>query len=226
MERIEIEEILAAAERTAADGDALGPTGFWRLVSAVKADPSLVDEYAQRIARIDRESFANWAVLSVPLGLGTSLMVLGTAVGLGFITWAYYLVGGAAALVFLAGFGALLVTTHGLGHLIGGSIVGIRFTSWFIGSIGMPQPGVKIDYASYLRAPAVSRAWMHASGAIATKVTPFLLLGAAIASGAPSWVPWLVGLMGVGMVMTDVLWSTKSSDWMKFRREMKFAQRS
>jgi hypothetical protein len=30
--------------------------------------------------------------------------------------------------------------------------------------------------------------------------------------------------MGVAALATDVLWSTKASDWKKFRREMSFAQ--
>jgi hypothetical protein len=102
--------------------------------------------------------------------------------------------------------------------------VGIDFTHWFIGTIVRPQPGVKVDYSSYLRTPAMARAWMHASGAIVTKAIPVLLLGAAVAAGLPSWAIWGLVVISVATIATDVLWSTKSSDWMKFRRERRFAQ--
>ncbi|MGH8946599.1 MAG: hypothetical protein ACRDVL_10670, partial [Acidimicrobiia bacterium] len=114
----------------------------------------------------------------------------------------------------------------GLGHLVVGTIAGIRFTSWFIGSITRPQPGVKVDYSTYLRARPQRRAWMHASGAIITKVIPFALLGAAIAADLPTWAVWGVVVIGLAAIATDILWSTKSSDWKRFRREMEFAQRS
>ena len=95
--------------------------------------------------------------------------------------------------MFLLGFGIILVTTHGLTHLAVGTLMGMRFTHWFVGKLTQPQPGVKLDYATYLRAPATSRAWMHASGAIVTKLMPFVFLGAAIAAGVPD-----VGRLGVG----------------------------
>ncbi len=46
----------------------------------------------------------------------------------------------------------------------------MRVIYWFVGTIRRPQPGVKVDYASYLRAPPRQRAWMHASGAIVVEV--------------------------------------------------------
>jgi hypothetical protein len=85
---------------------------------------------------------------------------------------------------------------------------------------------VKLDYASYLRAPAFSRAWMHASGAIVTKIMPFAFIGAAVAAGVPDWVTWALVVIGLVSIGTDVLWSTKASDWKKYRREMALAQSS
>jgi hypothetical protein len=103
--------------------------------------------------------------------------------------------------------------------------VGIKFTAWFIGKITQPQPGVKTDYSSYLRTPPRSRAWMHAAGAIVTKLLPFLMIGAGLATGVPAWAVWALVAMGVVGLATDVLWSTKASDWKKFQREMSFAQK-
>ncbi len=226
MDPSSIGQALDRAQEALDGGMGLSGTGFWRAVAAVKADPVLVDRYAERIARIDQEAFSSWPLVKVPLRVGTSLMVVATLVGLVLIGAAYYTSGFAAAFYIGAGTGVLLVTTHGLGHLVVGRLVGIGFTGWFIGSISQPQPGVKVDYSSYLRTPARGRAWMHASGAIVTKSIPFLMVGASLASGAPTWVAWVLAAVGTATIVTDVLWSTSSSDWMKFKREMAFSQRS
>ena len=226
MDRARVEAILDAAEKAVSAGSPLAPTGFWKAVAAVKRDQTLVEAYADRIARIDRASFKTWALVTVPLWLGNVLMIGGTLVGLALVARAYYLEGTGAGLVFLVGFGIVLVTTHGLGHLAVGSLMGMRFTHWFIGTLSRPQPGVKLDYATYLRAPAVSRAWMHASGAIVTKTVPFVFLGAALAADLPAWVVWALVVIGLAQIGTDLVWSTKASDWKKFRREMNLAQTS
>jgi len=65
---------------------------------------------------------------------------------------------------------------------------------------------------------------MHAAGAIATKLTPFLVIPYAIAIGTETWAVLLLLALGVIQIVTDVLFSVKASDWKKFRREMKFAR--
>lgn len=224
MDETQIEATLDAAERAVATGTPVGQAGFWKVVGAVKGDPGLVERYADRIARIDRAALKGWALVTVPLWLGNMLMIGGSLIGLVLVAWAYSLEGNVAGVVFLLGFGVVLVTTHSLGHLVTGALMGIRFTHWFIGSMSQPQPGVKVDYASYLRAPPASRAWMHASGALVTKIVPFALLGAAFAADVPTWTVVVLIVVGIGQVLTDVIWSTKASDWKKFRREMGFAQ--
>ncbi|MFQ5523575.1 MAG: hypothetical protein ACE5F5_08355 [Acidimicrobiia bacterium] len=222
----EIEAALDAAEESLARGGTLAGTRFWRAVAAVKGDPELVDRYATRIARIDQQAFRQWALFKVPLWVGNLIMVLASVLGLLLIALAYGVTGLAAVVLFFAGFGILLVTTHGLAHLLVGSLVGIRFTHWFIGTVTRPQPGVKVDYASYLATPAPKRAWMHAAGAITTKILPFVLIGAAAAASLPGWTVWILVGLGVVQIITDVVWSTKSSDWKKFQRERSFAQAS
>lgn len=204
------------------EGKGLAGTGYWKLVSEIKADASL-HRHIDAVSEIDQIAFKNWALLTVPLWIGTTLMVLGTVLGLFLVGMAYPTGGVWAGIWLLAGTIVLLVTTHGLAHLVVGQTLGIRFTAWFIGNISRPQPGVKTDYSTYLRAPATSRAWMHASGAIVTKAVPFLMIGAAVVADVPAWSIWALVLLGVFQIMTDVLWSTKASDWKKFRREMKFA---
>jgi len=226
MEISAIESAMAAAGTSLADGGGLSGTGFWPAVASVKRTPDLVERYADRIAAIDHGAFENWAAYKVPLHPGTTLMGFGTLMGLGLVWAAYYLEEVWALLSFFAGVGVLLVTTHGLAHLLVGTIVGIGFTGWFIGTWKQPQPGVKVDYSTYLRVTASKRAWMHAAGAITTKLLPFLLIGAAVYSPLPGWTIWV--LIGIGVVasVTDIVWSTKSSDWKKYRREMEFAQTS
>lgn len=224
MDGRQIEVTLGAAEHAVASGSPIAPTGFWKAVAAVKHDPALVEPYADRIARIDRAALKGWALVTVPLWLGNVLMIGGTMIGLVLVAWAYSLDGNTAAIVFLLGFGIVLVTTHGLAHLVAGTLMGMRFTHWFISTIRRPNPGVKVDYSTYLRAPATSRAWMHAAGAIVTKVLPFAFLGAAFAADIPAWAIVLLVVVGFVQIATDILWSTKASDWKKFRREMAFSQ--
>jgi len=218
---------LDAAEKAVSSGAPVAPTGFWKAVAAVKRDPGLVEAHADRIARIDRATLKAWALITVPLWLGNVVMIGGTAIGLAVVAWAYYLEDLVSGLVFLLGFGIVLVTTHGLGHLVVGSLLGMRFTHWFIGPLRPPlPPGVKLDYSTYLRTPPRSRAWMHASGAIVTKLMPLAFVGAAFAAEVPTWVVWALMGIGLAQIATDILWSTKASDWKKFRREMDLAQRS
>jgi hypothetical protein len=226
VEDTRIEAALAAAEDAVAAASSLSGTGFWPAVAAVKRQPVQVDRFGERIAVIDQAAFSNWALVKVPIGIGTAAMTAATVAGLALIWWAYYLTGFGASIAFLLGTGTLMVTTHGLAHLVIGRLMGIEFTAWFIGTWLQPQPGVKLDYETYLATPPAKRAWMHASGAITTKLLPFVLVGAAIASGAQGWVTVALLVVGVASIVTDVLWSTNASDWNRFRREMGFAQPS
>lgn len=224
MESPGIEAALARAEAKVYDGGGLDGTGFWGAVARVKGNRELAERFGARIATIDRAAFRDWALLVVPIVPGTLLALIATAGGLALVGWAYSLEGITAVLVFAIGFGMVWVTTHGLGHLLIGRLLGIRFTDWFIGTLKQPQPGVKVDYESYMRAPARSRAWMHASGAIVSKLIPFAFLGAALAADLPTWAVWALVGFGVFSVITDLLWSTKASDWKKFKREMALAR--
>jgi len=226
MERSEAETVLSAVEERLATDPAAGlaGSGFWKVVSAAKRTPELVAEFADRIAATDRAAFERWALLTVPLGVGTAAAIVGTVVGLVLVGLAYSTPEPWNGLLLLAGTGVMLVTTHGLAHLVVGRLAGIRFTHWFIGTVARPQPGVKTDYATYLTTDARRRAWMHASGAVVTKILPFALIPAALIAGVPGWATILLVVMGVVSIITDILWSTQVGDWKKFRREMSFAK--
>ena len=225
MDHNEVEQALANIEHALTqDADAsLSNLGFWTIVDAAKKDPELAATFGARIAHLDLYSFLRWAILTIPLGIGTLIAVIGTGFGLTLIVMAYSTDAPANGLLVLVGMFVLFTTLHSLAHLVVGRIVGIRFTHWFIGAIARPQPGVKIDYVSYLRTPASGRAWMHAAGAIVSKIVPFALLPVALAAAVPGWTIGVVVLMGVTSLFTDAFLSVKSGDWKKFKREMRFA---
>ncbi|HYR92827.1 MAG TPA: hypothetical protein VEP48_01380 [Methylomirabilota bacterium] len=225
MDEREIEAALAAAERElAADRSPdLAAMGFWRAVTAVKKRRDLVDNYAERIARIDRAVFRRRVSLLLPASVGVVLLSLAAAVGLVVLVVAPSLDHPLRDLAVLVGMGALLVATHDLAHLVTGALWGMHFTDWFI-KPPMPQPGLKLDYASYLRATPRQRAWMHASGAIVSKIVPFAVVPYALAIGCDTWCVASLLAVGAASIVTDVLFSVRASDWKKFRREMKLAR--
>lgn len=241
MDTEDIDRTLSETERALEGGGKpdLKRLGFWKAVGAVKRDRALVDRYADRIARIDRETFKRSVPIRFPVALGVVADVLGLVLGIALIalTMPPTATGPAAELqrvpvwrlapwrelIFLAGMGAILVASHTLTHWVFGTLSGIRFTHWFAVPPLKPQPGFKTDYASYLRTRAVSRAWMHASGAIVTKLVPFAALPFALQAGLDAWAIWLILGIGVIQIATDALWSVKASDWKRFRREMRAA---
>ena len=110
----------------------------------------------------------------------------------------------------LLGAGAVwTVSLHSPTHWAVGRAIGIDFTDYFIGGPPPPRPGLKTDYATYLRADPDSRAWMHASGAIMTKVAPLFALAFWPASDAPWWSAAGLVAICVASIATDVAFSVK-----------------
>ncbi len=223
-----IDDVLAACERSLAGAEKvdLRALGFWRAVEAVKRDRALVERYADRIARIDRGAFLRSVPLVFPAPVGVVLLTLGTVAGVVLVVAALALPALWRDLALLAGAGALIGATHGLAHYVVGGLFGMRFTHWFSLPPKKPQPGFKIDYATYLRVSATSRAWMHASGAIVSKLVPFVVLVLALVAGAEPWTLWILLAIGLVQLVTDALFSVRASDWKKFRREMRAARAS
>jgi len=222
----EIETALAASERELDAGRVpdLRALGFWRAVAAVKRRRELVDPYANRIAAVDRKTFRRRVRLTFPIGVGIALVIGGLVIDVALLAVASGSSHQWREILVLVGAAGLDIATHGPAHLVVGALVGIRFTDWFIDLAAKRPPGFKTDYASYLRASPRARAWMHAAGAITTKVTPFLVVPYALAIDT-EW--WAVGaLLGVGLaqVVSDVVYSTRKSDWKKFSREMRLAR--
>lgn len=233
MDAQEIDRVLSEAERVLEGGGKtdLKRLGFWKAVASVKRDRALVDRYADRIGAIDRRAFEQSVLIRFPAAFGLLLDLGGVAVGIALIYVSSHWFGvslpqplGSSPwreLSFLAGFGALLGMSHTLAHWVVGTLMGIKFTHFFSVPPLRPQPGFKIDYASYLRTPAYQRAWMHASGAIVTKLVPFGVYPFAIGDGLQPWAVWTILAIGFIQIATDAFISVKASDWKKFRREMR-----
>lgn len=231
-----LDEIDRAVEAGETD---LRSLGFWSLASRAKRDPGAAP-HAERFGAIDGKAFEARAGPLFPVWLGNLVLMTGTLVLLAAVAVALRLATGslggeprptiAGLLLLGAGLG-LSVTVHAPAHWVMGRLVGMRFTRYFLDGPFRIQPGVKSDYGSYLLTPAARRATMHAAGALASKVAPFVVLGWALVFDwqrgwdvLPSWSLW--GLLGIGLfqIVTDVLWSTRRSDWKKVRRELRIAR--
>jgi hypothetical protein len=212
----------------------LGRLGFWRLVALIKRDDELIDRYAEQVGRIDSKAFRARVRFRVPVWIGNGLLLGGAAVG---VLAAVLAVRNANAnpgqppdvelfsgLALLVAAGAWAIGLHSPTHWLVGRLVGIRFTDYFLGGPPPKRPGLKTDYATYLRADPRARAWMHASGALATKLAPFLALVFFGASDAAPWARYALIGFGFLLIATDVLFSTKTSDWKKVRRELAVAR--
>jgi hypothetical protein len=216
-------QVLERAAAAVDAGQPLDGTGFWKAVDRARRSRRLAEEFADRIAAVDRRSFESQVNLRVPVWIGNVALAAGTGAGVFAVALAPRFSGFARSLVFLGGFGALAVTTHSLTHWVVGRAMGMRFTHYFLGGPPPPRPGLKIDYSTYLRVPPKRRAVMHASGAVVTKLVPFALIPVAAAQGQPRWLIVLLVIAGAGQIVTDVAFSTRTSDWKKVRRELRAA---
>ena len=214
------------ASVAAGDSD-LKALGFWKVVGGIKRDPALVERFADQVGAVDRAAFEARVRPRFPVWFGNLVLLAGVAIGIAGIVVALGtsepLVAGLGLLVAA---GALAIATHSLAHWLVGRLVGMRFTCYFFGGPPPPRPGIKTDYGTYLRTPPRERAWMHASGAIATKLAPFVVLAFYPATVAPWWAALALFVLGVVQIATDVLFSVKSSDWKKVKRELANARRA
>ena len=222
------EEIGSELERIQTDvaGGAtdLSQLGFWRVVRELKSRPELAERFADAAGRIDALAFERRIRPRFPVWFGNAVLGTGAALGGALLGWAVYCDDPVqAAIGLIAGGAALTVSTHDLAHWVVGRLGGIRFTSYFL-SRPLLQPGLKTDYATYLRATPAARARMHAAGALASKVAPFISLAVWPATVAPGWAALVVLGLGLLQIATDVIWSTKKSDWKRYARERGLAQ--
>ncbi len=207
--------------------------GFWKLVAQARRKPKLAEKFGEQIARIDIAAHkANW--ISVPLWLGHAVEILVTIFG----TWLLYIAliyeGSSVKSAALVGAAFWLsFSLHPLTHYAVGRVLGINFKYYFLHGLYIffrspgkkwwkLEPSLKVDYASYLRASPRSRAIMHASGAVVTKLTILLVLLLGIKFNVSMQGIIATAAMLALYILTDLLYSTKSADWSKVKRELKY----
>ncbi len=217
----EFDRIEAAVDAGQTDLRALG---FWRLLAKVKADPALSAHWAEQAGRVDRKAFEARVRIRVPVWFGNVLLLGATLFGVVAVVIAVSTESEAVAGLALV-FAALdwSAAPHSLAHVLVGRMTGIGFTCYFLRPMP-PFPGVKIDYRSYLLASPEGRVWMHASGALASKLGPLVALAFWPATVAPAWAAWVIVGYELLIVATDVFISTRRSDWKRVRRELRVAR--
>lgn len=216
-----IDAALQRAEEAVARGEGLAGTGFWPAVAAARRDPAVAGPHADRIAAVDRRAASTWALVRIPPRPGHALVAAGLVLGAAALAAAGGLDGSGQAAALLGGGLLLLLSTHAPAHWIAGRLVGIAFTGYFVASLHDPFPGVKIDYATYLRASPRARALMHAAAPVVSKVVPFAVLGVAVAVDAAPAVRIVLLVVGIGQLAVDLAFSTRSGDWSKVLRELR-----
>jgi hypothetical protein len=216
---------LDRVEGSVAAGDTdLGALGFWRLVARIKRDPVAVITHADQVGRIDTAAFRARIRTRVRPSVGIAAMLLVVAAGVVGVVLAARWTGAWAGAAIVGAGAAWAVGFHVPAHAFVGWLAGIRLTDAFLGPPPPPRPGIKTDYATYLRAEPSLRAWFHASGAIATKVAPFLALALWPVTNAPAWAAWVLLGLGALQITTDVAFSRRSGDWKKWARERRVAR--
>jgi hypothetical protein len=199
--------------------------GFWRLVGEVKRDPEAIAAYADQVARIDGAAFRAAPTIRLPVWLGNTILVVSGVAGAAALIAAGRVEDPTVVGILCVGAGAAwTVAFHCPAHWLVGRLGGIRFTTYFVPAKIPPTPGLKIDYATYLRTEPTMRAWMHASGAIGTKLAPFLALALAPRDRIPGWAAGALAAVGVVQLVTDALISVRRGDWKRFLRERQIAR--
>jgi hypothetical protein len=221
----EIARELDRIEAAMAAGDTdLRGLGFWRVVGRIKRDPVAVLRFADQAGRIDTAAFRAVVRTRVRPWIGITGLLIVIAFGAAAVIAACRWTGTPAGVALVVVGGAWALGVHVPAHAFVGWLAGIRYTDAFLGPPPPPRPGLKTDYGSYLRAEPAMRVWFHASGAVATKLAPFAALALWPVSNAPAWAAWVLLALGVAQIGTDILFSTKSSDWKKVARERRVAR--
>jgi hypothetical protein len=218
----ELARIEAAVDAGSTDAKELG---FWKLVRQIKTDAMLSAHWADQVGRIDRKLFEARVRLRFPVWFGNSVLTVGLGVGAGAIAYALICDNPTVSGALLLASGLILsASVHDLAHWTWGRIVGIRFLWYFLDGPTRIQPGLKTDYATYLRTPPAARATMHAAGALASKLAPLIPLALCPLANAPGWAVAGLAAFTALQVLTDLTFSVRHSDWARVRRELLVAR--
>jgi len=146
---------------------------FYALVKEIRKEPGAISTYAGRLGEINRLIFFSEHRFRVPMVLGTGieLLVFFLAAGLGSAT---ILQENSLAIVVAQ---VLTVSTlHPLAHVLAGKSLGMGFLGYYFNGPMKIEPGVKVDYASFLVRTSKERAFFFFAGVLGTLIPAFFWL--------------------------------------------------
>ncbi len=183
---------------------------FWALLQQVKKDRINDDDLLEQIENVSVKRFREKVSFTLNVASGNALAIIATvaAVVLAFRSeWMLYI-------------GALILMTslHPLSHYLAGSLLGIKFTHYYLDGPARFEPTLRIDYSSYLKASPERRALMHASGVVGTLAAPLIVALMALNKGADD-AAFNLFILFLLLVVFELLTSTKTGDLMRAKRE-------
>lgn len=129
-----------------------------------------------------------------------------------------------AIIVYLIGVALILVVTHPLAHILAGRFYGIKTIKAYLGGITKLQPTVVADYLTYLSSTSLQRRNYHIAGAIVTVLTSFIILLVTLFFISNFIIRILSSIIFIAILLTDIIYSPKYSDWKRARRELKYKE--
>jgi uncharacterized Tic20 family protein len=174
----EVEKTLSKIEKEIDKGNftAAKELGFWKVVRAVKKNPELAVKFAEKIGRVDQRLFESKAWVKLDYGVGTMIELIGALFGLFLLYLGASLEGTASTVFYVASTLVLMTALHPISHSIAGKLYGIGFHFYFLNGPMLIEPTLKVDYSTYVKAPAKNRAVFHLAGAINSVLITFFVL--------------------------------------------------
>ncbi len=186
---------------------------FLAAVNRIKKEGINDNELLEQIEKIGRERFARKVNLTFSVVAGNLLEIIATIAALVMAFqinsgWVFYI----SALL-------LMTTLHPLSHYLAGSLLGIRFTHYYLNGPARIEPTLRIDYSTYLKNSGKRRALMHAAGVFGTVVAPLFTAFIAWNRGYSATYLFILFLV---LVVFELLTSTRIGDLMRAKREYGF----
>ncbi|RMF91436.1 MAG: hypothetical protein D6733_01170, partial [Methanobacteriota archaeon] len=120
--------------------------------------------------------FESKAWVKLDYRIGTIIEAAGVALGLLFLYFGVTTQGQESTVFYTASAVVLMTALHPIAHSIAGWLYGIRFHYYFLNGPMLIEPTLKVDYSTYVKAPAKNRALFHLAGALNSVLTTFFAL--------------------------------------------------
>lgn len=185
---------------------------FKTLLHRVKKDRINDDDLLEQIENVSVKRFRENVSFTLSIAFGNLLATIATIAAIIMALrisseWMLYL----SALV-------LMTSLHPLSHFLTGSLLGIKFTHYYLDGPARFEPTLRINYSSYLKASPRRRALMHASGVVGTVAAPLIVALMALNKGAGD-AAFNLFILFLLLVVFELLTSTKTGDLMRAKRE-------